>query len=76
MNTYLFEGEQRSVSQIHAMVPAIGLTTLREWARTGRMPATKQEALSRPKHKRRKVTAEQKRHIYGLMRPSKPKDKL
>jgi hypothetical protein len=45
-----FEGELRTVKQIHAMIPCISETTLYNWDSKGIMPKTKTEALCRPKY--------------------------
>ena len=70
---HFFEGELRTVKEIHDMIPAIGLSTLRQWVREGRLPATKQEALTRPKQYRYSPTREHKAKLRGLALAPKQK---
>ena len=67
VNTYLFEGKERTISEIHAMVPAISKGTLRVWARNNALPTTRQAILTKPRHVT-KPTSAQKALLSGVTR--------
>lgn len=46
---HMFEGQLRTVREIHELIPRISESTIRHWVAEKRLPATRMEALTKPR---------------------------